>query len=183
MKVAVKMKLDDADADILAKLICGKKLNYHERRVLLLTQVEHKPEIRQAMYRRIAARINSVLVERYPELNSVVFLNDACHRHHRRVADGIGDEMKKEEIYDEQINPLMAQVIEICRAHKIPVLANFVLGEDLCCTTALLADDYEPSAQQLEALEVLKPQSAFAIAETIESKPDGSKKITLRRIS
>lgn len=48
----------------------------------------------------------------------------------------------KEQVYDEQIAPLMAQIIEICRAHQIPILASFAYrrdtrGEYDSCTTAL----------------------------------------------
>jgi hypothetical protein len=90
--------------------------------------------------------------------------------------------MSKETVYDEQINPLMAQIIEICKEHKIAALANFRLDEDLCCTTALLADEYDPSDEQLEALSLLK-KKPFAMAVTEETKPNGDKKLTMRRIS
>lgn len=53
--------------------------------------------------------------------------------------------MNKEEIYDSQIAPLMAQIIAICKANKIAMLADFAIGhekdEGLKCTTALLDDD------------------------------------------
>lgn len=91
--------------------------------------------------------------------------------------------MTKEEIYDNQINPLMAQIIEICKEHKIAMLADFTLDEDLRCTSCLLADEYGPSEGQLRAHAILKPQKTFALAETIETKPDGSKHVTIRRIS
>lgn len=32
--------------------------------------------------------------------------------------------MSKEDIYDSQISPLMAQVIELCKKHGIAVIAN-----------------------------------------------------------
>lgn len=63
----------------------------------------------------------------------------------------------KEEIYDEQISPLMAQIIAICNERKIPLLASFNLGDDLHCTTTLLADDFEPSDAQLAAMRVFFP--------------------------
>lgn len=47
--------------------------------------------------------------------------------------------MNKEAIYDEQIDPLMAQIIAICREHKIPVVAVFHTpnedDQDLFCAT------------------------------------------------
>lgn len=53
--------------------------------------------------------------------------------------------MNKEQVYDEQINPLMAQIIAIAKEHKIDFLASFALpteaDADLRCTSALLASD------------------------------------------
>jgi hypothetical protein len=65
--------------------------------------------------------------------------------------------MTKEEVYDAQINPLMAQIIAICKEHKIPVLASFTLDldEGLQCTTSLLEDDWEPADEMLQAARVL----------------------------
>ncbi len=60
----------------------------------------------------------------------------------------------KEKIYDEQINPLMAQIIGICKEHKIAVVASFALAREddedkegnigLMCTTALTTEEFEP---------------------------------------
>src|SRR5450432_4241349 len=36
--------------------------------------------------------------------------------------------MNKEQIYDEQISPLMTQIIKICQDHEIDFIANFELG-------------------------------------------------------
>lgn len=54
--------------------------------------------------------------------------------------------MTKEQIYDEQISPLMTQVIAICREHKIANICTFSLdecddgeSEGLRCTTAMQA--------------------------------------------
>lgn len=80
----------------------------------------------------------------------------------------------KEEIYDEQIFPLMAQVIEICKRHRIPMLFDVALGcesEDddgqLKCTTVLLDDEYEPSPEMLQAYEHIRPKRATFAAFTI----------------
>ena len=68
--------------------------------------------------------------------------------------------MTKEEAYDKEIRPLMAQIIEICKREKIAVLANFQLSvkdePDLRCTTALLEKDFEPSQEQIAALSLLR---------------------------
>jgi hypothetical protein len=47
-----------------------------------------------------------------------------------------------ESVYDEQIAPLMTQIIAICREHRIPMLASFHIGAeddgiDFMCTTAI----------------------------------------------
>ena len=53
--------------------------------------------------------------------------------------------MTKEEIYDDQINPLMARIINVCKEHNIPFIASFQLtGEDteevIFCNSSLLPD-------------------------------------------
>jgi hypothetical protein len=60
----------------------------------------------------------------------------------------------KEQIYDAEISPLMAQIIAICKAKKIPVIADFYLGDDLNCTTAILPEEFEPSDRQLEMYQI-----------------------------
>ena len=49
--------------------------------------------------------------------------------------------MNKEEIYDSQIHPLMAQIIAICKVHGIAMMADFAIpteaDEGLRCTTLL----------------------------------------------
>lgn len=55
----------------------------------------------------------------------------------------------KEEIYDSEIEPLMARILEICKANKIAMFASYSLekeGDGLLCTSALLPDEYEPPA-------------------------------------
>lgn len=63
----------------------------------------------------------------------------------------------KEEIYDEQINPLMAKIIEICREYKIAHVCSFSLDHEsgLCCTTCQTKDEFEPPEKFLEAVRIL----------------------------
>lgn len=47
-----------------------------------------------------------------------------------------------EAVYDEQISPLMDQIIAICREHNLPMIASFAYSNDEergsgVCTTAL----------------------------------------------
>ena len=71
--------------------------------------------------------------------------------------------MNKEQIYDEQISPLMVQIIEICKESKIAMVFSFYLpdGEQntLHCSSALVSDEYEPSESLLEAWAVICPES------------------------
>lgn len=47
-----------------------------------------------------------------------------------------------ESVYDEKISPLMRQIIDICKAHNMPMVASFAYENSEengigCCTTAL----------------------------------------------
>lgn len=52
------------------------------------------------------------------------------------------EEFDLESVYDQQISPLMQQIINICKEHNMPVLASFAFANTentgvACCTTAL----------------------------------------------
>ncbi|CAB3742821.1 hypothetical protein LMG24238_06946 [Paraburkholderia sediminicola] len=68
--------------------------------------------------------------------------------------------LNKEQVYDAQINPLMAQIIEICQTNKIAFVASFSIpnegDETLACTTALLTAETEPPQNLVDALRVLR---------------------------
>lgn len=53
--------------------------------------------------------------------------------------------MTKEQIYDEQIHPLMLEIVKMCQEHQIPLVAAFHIPnleeEGLTCTTAILPTD------------------------------------------
>lgn len=57
----------------------------------------------------------------------------------------------KEEIYDAQIEPLMAQILAICKQSKIAMIASFSLDGDMLCTSLLLEDEYDPPTDFLTA--------------------------------
>lgn len=68
-----------------------------------------------------------------------------------------------EEVYDEQISPLMAKIIEICQKNKMAMVASFSLGQEkdesyFLCTSALIGDEYNP------------PESFITAYNTIRSK-------------
>jgi hypothetical protein len=50
-----------------------------------------------------------------------------------------------EKVYDEQISPLMAKIIEICQQHKMPLIASFQYATEEHCSTALLYSEREVS--------------------------------------
>lgn len=84
---------------------------------------------------------------------------------------------EKEKVYDEQISPLMAKIIEICKANKIAAFANFRIGYDeqieehLMCTTSLpISEDEEDnkmvsklSRVGVDGYDVVAPYMAFTI--------------------
>lgn len=57
--------------------------------------------------------------------------------------------MTKEDLYDTHISPLMAQIIALCKEHKIAVYAAFDLADedndDLGCTTYIHDDTTLPA--------------------------------------
>lgn len=65
-----------------------------------------------------------------------------------------------EAVYDNQIAPLVAELIKICQEHNMPMLASFAFrgcnngGHD-CCTTALLSDVNRSPASMIKAAWVL----------------------------
>lgn len=85
----------------------------------------------------------------------------------------------KEEIYDQQIHPLMDQIIGICKEHKIANLCSFSLstdGDGLSCTTAMLADEFDPPANLLASLDMIRREMPAPLVVTV-TKKDGSKEI------
>ena len=82
----------------------------------------------------------------------------------------------KESIYDDRISPLMSQIIEICKEHKIANICHFALGwdeeeeSDLACTTAMLEEDFEPTDSMLTALDELRPRPATFMTSMIVTK-------------
>ncbi len=55
----------------------------------------------------------------------------------------------KEGIYDEQISPLMAQIIAICKQNGIPVFASFVYAPEKFCTTHIPAPTESEEGRRL----------------------------------
>lgn len=50
--------------------------------------------------------------------------------------------MTREQAHDEFIQPLMDQILKLCKEHQIPVLATFHLDEEMLCTSCLMRSDW-----------------------------------------
>jgi hypothetical protein len=98
-----------------------------------------------------------------------------------------------EKVYDEQVAPLMSKIIEICKEHKMPMVASFQYqvdeerGPGFCTTIMVDGPDSKevrfPTAEKLwKAAEVLKPQKPFAFAEWESTDADGKKTIHIKRM-
>jgi hypothetical protein len=77
------------------------------------------------------------------------------------INNGRGILMTKENVYDEQISPLVRHIIDICRAQEIALLLS-ALPEDedereLFCTTILPGTDEVSCEKFVQALSVICP--------------------------
>ena len=68
--------------------------------------------------------------------------------------------MTKEEIYDEQISPLMRQIIALCKEHKIANVCTFSLDleKGLCCTTVMTGDEFDSPQKFKDCVKLLYPK-------------------------
>lgn len=78
--------------------------------------------------------------------------------------------LTREEAYDSKISPLVAEIIAICKEHKIQFLANFEIGDEddpgLQCTTNVFGDDWQPSEAMKMAYANLRPRSSSPLMVT-----------------
>lgn len=83
-----------------------------------------------------------------------------------------------EDVYDEQIAPLMTKIIDICKEHKLPMFATFLYlndpeGDDGICTTNLMFPERPIPAQLLRLVDTVKPMRRAAMRMRV-TKADGS---------
>ena len=79
-----------------------------------------------------------------------------------------------EKVYDEQIAPLMTQIIAICKEHKLPLFATFLYADDedrgggQLCTTYQFYKEREipPEMEELPATMGLVRRAPFRIRVT-----------------
>jgi hypothetical protein len=83
--------------------------------------------------------------------------------------------MNKEQIYDAQISPLMTQIIAICKAGGISMLAHFDISHEddpgLACTTCLPGEDGELAASVAHGREAIMRNPNPILAFTITKGP------------
>ena len=86
-----------------------------------------------------------------------------------------------EEIYDEQIAPLMTQIIAICAKHKLPIAATFEYATDDFCTTTM---GFDRASERMQGfIEKMKPRQHHTLAVTEATGPSGHTTISVSRIS
>ncbi|WP_085725733.1 hypothetical protein [Pseudomonas sp. R37(2017)] len=71
--------------------------------------------------------------------------------------------MTKENLYDEQISPLVQKIIAICQEHEIALLLSAQLEDEdkreLFCTTILPGTDEVSCEKFVQALNIIRPPS------------------------
>lgn len=95
----------------------------------------------------------------------------------------------EEDVYDNQIAPLMAQIIAICKEKQIPMLATFQYcdtaedGEGFCTTSLPFKDRTAANLGRLMNQWAADRRGGHVtLAETHVTNPDGSKVITIARV-
>jgi hypothetical protein len=97
--------------------------------------------------------------------------------------------MNKEQVYDDQISPLMQQIIDICKGQGIAMMASFDIahagegpnGEDcssLVCSTLLPNGDGEPKPVFAQANALIRRSDRPAPMMITTEHRDGSKTMT-----
>lgn len=80
--------------------------------------------------------------------------------------------MNKEQVYDSKIEPLMRQILDICKENKIAMVASFSIpndgDDDLVCTSCLTEDEYDP------------PDTFVNVVKLLYSAPTPSLKLTVK---
>lgn len=89
--------------------------------------------------------------------------------------------MNKEQIYDAQIFPLMAQICAIVQEHKIAMVASFAIPNDedpdLLCTSCTTKKEFDPPESFKECVKILRPEGIAPLM--LRTKhADGSETLT-----
>lgn len=81
----------------------------------------------------------------------------------------------KEQVYDSEINPLMAEILTICNRHKIVMVASYYLDDDLACTSYLQHKGHHEPDSFIAAYRALINHASSPLMITTK---DGDGKIT-----
>jgi hypothetical protein len=77
----------------------------------------------------------------------------------------------REKIYDEQIAPLMTEIIKIAKQHDIPMVASFQLDDvDLLCSTVIVPEGALPTMYRLA--NIINGGGCSILAVTVVRKED-----------
>lgn len=90
--------------------------------------------------------------------------------------------MNKEQVYDEQISPLMVQIIAVCKEHGIAMVADFKIPNDedpnLHCSTLLPDETGENEPTHRDAFNHIRRNGRAAPMMITTEHGDGSKTVT-----
>ncbi|KPY66142.1 hypothetical protein ALP50_01152 [Pseudomonas syringae pv. spinaceae] len=97
--------------------------------------------------------------------------------------------MNKEQVYDDQISPLMLQIIDICKAKGIAMMASFDIahdgegpnGEDcsgLICSSLLPDENGDPNPSFMQANALIRGHRTRSTMHLATVHTDGSKTLT-----
>jgi hypothetical protein len=91
-------------------------------------------------------------------------------------------QINKEEVYDNEIHPLMAKILEICMTNKIAFIASFSIptpeDPDLACSSALLGKEFGPTESLRTAWRAIRPSAPGPLLVLRTENADGSATLT-----
>ena len=102
---------------------------------------------------------------------------------------GVTDEAywTKEDVYDNEISPLMSQIIAICKEHDIPLVAQFQYcntpDEGPGYVTTAIVKEPRASNAIIGLGMRAQPPRPMTLAITEVTQPDGAKQVTFRRVT
>jgi hypothetical protein len=73
-----------------------------------------------------------------------------------------------EQVYDEQINPLMAQIIAICKEHGLPMIASFQYEPESYCTTLIANQSYANKSLGMACKLIREGFLAYTVTSTVK---------------
>jgi hypothetical protein len=82
--------------------------------------------------------------------------------------------MSKEDIYDEQISPLVKKILTVCKEHQIPMVMTFCIPRDdddpnnpLQSTSAYVDASWGTPEKYVKALEIIRPSKTTVSYSTV----------------